>query len=497
MRRRWQLRLVAGHASGFSAQRRAGLTAVASGVLLAACGDGINVYATDGSAPAPAPAPAGSASTVRGAITGFRSVMVDGKEIADTAANVELQGDADLAGKGRSTDLAFGQHVEIDRDADGTAQAIHLRPDVVGVVAAIDAAAATLTVATVSVRTITDPAIAPPTFYSGYARFADIAVGDRVEVHGHRDPASGALAIVATRIEKRASGTPVLVTGPVAGLSTASRSFTLGALSVSYPGNVTLLPAGAALVNGSTVTVVANAGLSGNALAASAIRVRKAPSVATATQLSGLVAGFTAGSATITVGDATVDLSKATIAPQSASLANGRYAVVTGTFDPASGKLAASTVTFPGSSAEPIATLRGTITDFASASSLRVRGTLVDASKATFANGELADLADDVAVELTGDVAGDRIAAATIRVLTVADLAVVDLVGTVGSYDTGTRRLTIALPDRSTQVVTIADSTVFVPDGRSAGDLKAGAALRVRARPAGGVLTAEIVDLSA
>ncbi len=467
------------------------ITNVALCAALAACGG--NTGDTTGATGASSTT-ASSPALTKGTVTGFGSVIVDGERISDAGATVEVQGDAGLAAKGLATDVKLGQRVEVDRDADGKALTIHIAPELIGLVTAIDASAHTVTVNTIAIGTNTDAANGPVTTYDGYTQFSDIAVGDRVEVHGSATvEGSGKIAITATRIEQKPMTTAVVVTGPISDFSSTGKTFKLAGLTVTFGDATRLLPTGATLADGERVTVLAANGVNAGAIDATAIRVRKAPGTSETIRVAGLISGLVSGGTTLKIGDLAVDASKAKITPASGSLGNGQYAIAVGTVDTATGTLDATEVhVIRGLTTLPVE-LHGTITDFTSASAFKLRGVLVDASAAKIRGGVLADLADNVAVEVHGNVVDNVVEASTVDIQKVSDQDVADITGVVQKLDPTTKVLTLTLRNGAPFAVNLTDASVYMPNGKTIDSLTIGTLVRVHGHVVSGALTADLV----
>jgi hypothetical protein len=180
-------------------------------------------------------------SFASGPITGFGSVIVNAVHYDDGTATVR-----DGTGAARSRDdLRLGMTIDVRGDrivtdgtgtASSTARTIVFSSAIVGPVAASDVAGRTLLVlgqtVDVTARTVFAESLA-----GGQAA---IAVGSVVEVYGRFDPARS--RYVATRIDAAPAGTAFAVRGIVSALDDVARSFSLGALRISYAG-VASLPA--------------------------------------------------------------------------------------------------------------------------------------------------------------------------------------------------------------------------------------------------------------
>lgn len=230
---------------------------VAAGLALAACGGG------GGDSPAPsggnAP-PSGSpvqpsASTSSGAITKTAGTVTVNGVSFATDGSTVVRIDDNPKGV---DDLRDGMVVKLRGRDDGTrrtAERIEVENEVRGTVTAVDAAANPQTFTVGGLRVLVDEATA----YANLSPlgFAGIAVGGYVEVHGMRDAAGN---LRATRVEGQArnNANPAdELKGTVGALDTNANTFTLGTVTVNY-GSATFSPAGAteaSLANGIVVEV--------------------------------------------------------------------------------------------------------------------------------------------------------------------------------------------------------------------------------------------------
>jgi Domain of unknown function (DUF5666) len=457
---------------------------------LAACGGG-GGGGTTGSASTSA-MPAGNVtSVVQGTVTGFGSVVVDGDHLNEAGAAIDIQGLAGLANQsGLSTDVQLGQRVEVDLDPNGNALAIHIQPELIGTVSAIDATNQTITVNSVLVQTNTDATKGPVTVYAGYSKFSDIQANDRVEVHGVPSvDASGHLSVVATRIQQAPLSNAVLVTGTVSNLN--AMQFTLAGLNIDATG-ASILPAGAALANGERVTVHSNGPAVNGTLTADSVRVRKRTASATTLKIAGVVSAYDATAGTFVVGGTKVDATAAKVTPASRVIADDEYAIVVGSYDAASSTLKADTVRIHGPSTMEKVALAGTVTDFVDPSNFKVRGVLVDASGTgvKFNGGTASTLANNVFVVIQGDVGNGVVVASMVSFLPVPMSGVLDVVGLVSSYDSGTGTLTLDLRNGKTFTAMIATDATFLPAGKTAADLVQNAYVRLHGTTTNGTYTA-------
>ena len=258
------------------------LAGTSMAALLVACGGG-------GDAPAAAGGTATAESFASGPISGLGSVIVNGIRFEDSTARVENDEDDSVHA---SRDLKLGMMVEVQagRIDDSTARATALRirfgSELVGPVASIDSAAATLRVLdqTVEVRPNT-------VFEPGLAGFAAIAVGQVLEIHAQFDAASG--RYVATRIEREDSVTAFRLRGRIASLDTTATTFRIGDAVINY-GSVPVANLPPALANGQRVRVRLQTTQVNGQWVAISVRtgMRLADAIADA-RLRGLVTAFT------------------------------------------------------------------------------------------------------------------------------------------------------------------------------------------------------------
>lgn len=270
----------------------AGVVGAATG--LAACGGGGNPGVTgdvNGT---------GATTTkvfVRGAITGFGSVIVEGKRFDTNSALVEV----DELASATEAALRVGQIVEIRgrRDEDGNFAADRIRYDaeIRGPVMAVDLEAGTLTVAGQLVRIV-----GATVFESG--DLSSLAVDDPVEISGQ---VTGDGVLVASYVERETEARDETeITGRLAALDGAQRRFRVQSLEIDY--NTALVrPEGSTLANGQLVEVEGS--LSGNVLTATRVEIEDAPGErddderedGTEAEIDGVIAGFDAATSTFSI----------------------------------------------------------------------------------------------------------------------------------------------------------------------------------------------------
>ena len=495
------------------------ITSMAAAVLLlASCGGGsgdgpIGAFGTSapatstpvaatpvGTLPAPVAtqadtaAPIAAASTATGStagtVTGFGSVIVDGKRIDDNAATPQAEADDGLL---KNVELKLGHHVEVLHDDKLIASRILIAPEVRGPVSAVDLAAQTFTVLGQTVKINALAASGPVTIFEApYARLADIRNGDMIEVHAliQRDGSDGA-TLQATRIEQHAPGALGMVKGIVSELSTSGKAFKVGGLRVSLD-DAPVTPARSALENGAEVVVRVPANASGAVATASAVRVkdRKAAMSGHDVSLAGPIGQVDTARKTFVVDGVSVTADKAVLesGQKLDNLVAGQYVRVKGVLE--GGILSAATVALPANEQEPggEAELHGSITAFASNAIFKVRGIRVDASNAKIICQAPALLSENLQVGVKGHpLSSGMVIAAEVKCeAAVDDKSVVGRVGQVAKLDVDKQTLTLG-SGPTALTVTWTDGTVFVGlDASTLRDKK----LEVEGKLRGSVLTA-------
>lgn len=418
------------------------LPAVGLTLALAACGGGSEPSAT-GSAGTGAASPQAlapvtvAAQGATGTITGFGSVIVDGVTYGDANAVVKVETDAAQPTSATTADLKLGMQVELTASASGEASTVTVVSAVLGRVSAKTTDG--FTVAAQTVRVSTDPAV--PTVWDGVAGLAELATGDFVEVHGPRD--SGG-AILASRVERKdpSSSAAVRVSGAVADLDTAARTFSVGGLRVRWSDATRLAPSGVTLANGQSVAIWSNQAVSGGTLEARSVVVRRAPwNGGDALRVGGPIRELDFAARTFRLDTIRVDASSAAFDKGTAAdLANGRTVRVRGAF--VDGTLKATEVRYVREQGDALVMLNGTVGDYAGASSFKVRGVPVDASGTgvTFVDGTAQNLGNGVLVKIEGAVEGSVVRPSRVTFVTTANGQAHWWVGSVSGYDAATGR---------------------------------------------------------
>jgi hypothetical protein len=343
-----------------------------------------------------------------GTITGFGSVIVEGNSYDSAAATIQIDRNPTLPTAIGESSLRLGMRVELGFDASEKAQTVVTRPEVIGVIQT--RSGNTLTVAGQTVRSNAVPGV--DTVLEGVESIDELQVGDRIEVHGVREPATETL--VATRIERLDSaGTQVRITGTASNVAADQRSLVIGGLGVGLASNAVVLPSGVQLANGQRVTVWSASGLdAGGTLSAQAIRVDPEPTPGGASQplrTAGIVRQLATGQSSFVVGQRPVIYGADTrfIGGAASDLANGVAVRVRGTLQGA--QLVAAEIRLLRQASDSRVVIEGTVSNFVSLASLLVRDTRVDASGATivFSGGTAAQIQSGAVIRVEGSVVND------------------------------------------------------------------------------------------
>lgn len=463
------------------------LLAAALCSALVACGGGSGTDATG-----PSDTAAGALAT--GTVTGFGSVIVDGQRYDDSVAKVFVETDPSQAVEGVLTRVRLGMQVEVEAASGGdgdSARTIRIDATVVGRIAS--ATPTTIVVAGQTIVASTDPLA--PTFFEGANGIGDLAVGDRVEVHGQRD-ATG--VIVASRIERKDPRSAELtrVVGVISGLDPTARTFAIGGLVVAYGDATRVVPAATAIGEGRIVAVYTTRPLVGNRLDAEAIKVRRREvEVGRQLRIGGRIRMVDAAAPSFMLDGLLVDASAASFPfGNRGDLLTGVWVRVVGEF--ADGVVRARTVKLRKREDTDLAvSLYGTVRDFVSSADFKVRGVPIDASATDvrFVGGAAPDLADGRLVRIAGDVRGDKVLATSVVFVDAAPASTgvvverVRLGGIVSTLDGTTRRFGIAAT-----AVRFDDATVFVGGAQN---LRTGANVEVEGRVVGGELVAARIEI--
>ncbi|HXE47010.1 MAG TPA: DUF5666 domain-containing protein [Ramlibacter sp.] len=309
-------------AVGFT--RREGLIALIGGIAtLSGCGGGGGSSGLLGSIASVGSGGTGSFSS--GAITGFGSIIVNGVRFDDSKATIT----DDDGVSHNSGDLKLGMVVSVTGStvvvgttgSSATANTITFGSELRGPIDSIGSQSLVVLGQTVQIgtNTVFDNAIV--------GGLAGLSVGQTIEVDGFVDPAAN--TIQATRIERTGNTNEFKLQGVVQALNTTAKTFTIGALTISYAGIATTdLPA---LANGLLVRVrLATTPATGTRTATRIRAVAREVEERDEAELEGTVTAFTSTS-TFSVNGVAVDAGKASFPNGSAGLRLGARVEVEGT----------------------------------------------------------------------------------------------------------------------------------------------------------------------
>ncbi|SFM56272.1 DUF5666 domain-containing protein [Variovorax sp. OV329] len=338
-----------------------------------------------------------------GSVDGAGSIIVNGLRYDTRTAT----GSVEDAPNGLQLGMSAKVTGPVNTDfTQGVARWVESAADVRGPAASVNLARGTFVILGTTVTT--DEA----TVWADVSGLASIQAGQTLQVWG-LPGVPGVLR--ATRIEQRPVSSPIL-TGTVQNLDAGRRTFTLGQAVVDYS---RAMPDGMLdgrpLVNGTLVRVRADMSGPGNSLLAT--RVQWWYPVPTndngIAQLAGIVTDF-AGLGSLRVLGFPVDASAAKVtAGPNGAVGNGVKVEVGGAVS--GGVLRATKLKIrnvPGTGGPASFDLSGNVGAFRSASDFRVRGQPIDASAATFVNGQAAGLRNGVRVRVQGAQVVDGVLAA-------------------------------------------------------------------------------------
>lgn len=462
-----------------SRARLAACAATSVLLLLAACGGGGG--APESSQPAPVADQSPRPLAVTGTVTGFGSVIIDGVRYDDTGTTVKVDDGTDAGTSVPVSDLKLGMTVDAQVEA-GKLTNVTVRAAIAGAVGRVDLAASAFTIYGQTIKVATTGAT--PTLFEGVANLAGLLVGDVVEVHGSVDDSR---AIVASRVERRPRGAltgTVRIGGAVTALDSAARTFRFNDLTVDY-GDARVSPADLSLANGQFVVVFGDAAPIGGRFVARTVRIKAAQDGAPAA-FGGRITAF-ASLGDFTVSGMRVDARTATLTGGGAAdLAPGLSVAVEGRMS--GGVLVADKLRVIRQPIDALASLKGEVTDFLSLSNLRLRGTAVDASTASFVGGTAADLGNGAYVVVQGSVRGDVFRAERIEFLPPPAALPVRISGEMRDWSASARTFKLVA-----LTVRLGDGVVF--DGGTSDRLATGRRVSVVGVPdaAGVVVASRIV----
>ncbi len=484
------------HPFSVAATRRPGparwtlwLASAGAALVLAACGGGGSSTSDNGTV----------TGLSVGTVTGFGSIIVDGVRYDDRNVRVSVDTESGAPDDGGSTqvEIKLGQHVELTftgSESDSSANLVKVSAEIVGKVSAI---APDLVVAGQTVKVNADPALGPVTVFEGYASAADIAIGDRVEVHG---APTAAHTVQATRIERKPSlANWVRVAGNITGLATDGSSFKLGGLTVNVGSSTHIVPAKAVLAEGLRVVVWSNTPVVSDAVTATFIRVKHHQGTPIAdARVAGAISDCTPTcDASFKIDGISVDASAATfVNGGKADLTNGRWVELRGTLDATTNTLVATRVVFRKlERLHEEVKLRGAITDFVDLTSFKVRGVPVttDSSTAIGSSCASSPLADGSLVAISGSVSGFKVLAKAIECFVSPDGFILEGKGKVLTLDPATKSFTLDGALFSGLTLSWNDTTRFA-DGKTAADLAVGAELEINGVVSGAAVSVTRIE---
>lgn len=452
-----------------------------TGLLLAACGEGMTVSGGVGT---------GGTGITTGTVTGFGSLVIEGDSYNSATAEYLQGNDEDDAAPASALSVALGQQVQVLIDDQGNPTTVLVEPTLIGEASTVSDIG--MNVNGVTVRFNTDLRAGPRTYYAGLSGPSAVEAGMKVEVHGLYGVDGNGPYVQATRIAQLpATSTVTRITGVVTNLSLGAGTFQIGSTTILYNASTSLLPGGITLANGQLVNIWSPDAPSGGQMTAAAIRVRSLQGIAGQVVISGLVTAL--GSSQFSVSGIVVDASDPNLTAIVQSLKSGDYVVVSGRADAGTGRLVAASIR-TNSSLSTEVELKGTVTDFVNASKFLVRGAAVDASSATVDGGSLVNGAY---VEVHGHIQGNVVLASTVEVHPATpDGATVEYDGIVSDLVGDSFALT--LQDGTAYNVTLADSIGY--ENGTASQLVNGARIEIEATQTTTGLTAyaiEFKDLAA
>jgi hypothetical protein len=310
-------------------RRLSWLIAIASAtLLLIACGGGVVV----GSAGVGS---GGTGAAVRGPVSGFGSVFVNGVRFDDSGASVVID---DV--RRQSKDLRLGMMVEIDSNSD-----LSLATGIAKSITAFSYAKGPISSKSTDTLTVLGLTIAVPprTAFESVQDLAALQVNDVVEVHGISD-GKGGLKATYIKLDSYPDPDDVRLVGPVQNLNPTTRTFTLYGTTIQYHKSTV----SGGLANNVVVrvkgTLASTAPMTIEASRVRAVTVNSLSNQGEHVEIYGTVTDF-ASLENFKVGGLTVNAASAIqeIAPANGVLADGISVEVEGTID--NGVLLATKVT--------------------------------------------------------------------------------------------------------------------------------------------------------
>ncbi|MBO9651090.1 MAG: hypothetical protein J7605_21495 [Variovorax sp.] len=335
-----------------------------------------------------------------GSVDGAGSILVNGVRYNTDGATVVLD---DVPG------LQLGMTAKVTGPFDseltsGSAQRVESAIDLRGPVTSVNGGQGSFVILGTTVTT--DDA----TVWGDSSGIGNVSAGATLQVWG-LPSAPGTLR--ATRVEVRATGTPIL-SGVVQNLDVSARRFSIGGYVIDYgQAALTSGAGGLPLANGVLVRVRSNAIGAGQLVASSVQWWYPAPLAnGTALQIAGVVTDFS-GLGSLRVLGVPVNASSAKISggPER-SVGNGVKVVVGGVVS--GGVLQGNRLKIqnvPGTGGQPSFSLTGQISTFNSVADFRIKGQPINASgpNVVFVNGSASNLAAHVGISVEGNRVSDGV----------------------------------------------------------------------------------------
>lgn len=372
---------------------------------------------------------ASAAGEQYGSVSGLGSVIVEGALYEESTSTVrQLELDPASPQTITSTALRLGMQSRLAFDTRLVATSVLIQPTLLGAIERQQTDLIVVAGQTVRLSTVL------PVVLDGLTDLGDLAVGDRVEVHGYLDSNR---EIVATRIQRLdpAAAVQTRVTGIISAVTSGTR-VTVGDLTLELSAGTTTLPAGATPAPGQRIVAWAAAAPSGGRLTPKTVALNTAITGTDLLRAGGLVRGFDRAGGRFQVGALVVDFS-GTVAYTNGTatdLADGRIVRIRG--QASAGILRANEIAFIKASEDALGELTGTISDFASLSSFKVRAAAIDASASAviFRNGTAGNLANGALVKIEGRLVGGRLLASRVEFITTEDARALSFRGSVSDY---------------------------------------------------------------
>ena len=438
------------------------LLVLLSGLLIAACGEGMTVSGGVGT---------GGTGITMGTVTGFGSLVIEGDSYSSATAEYWEGDDVDEAVPASSLSVALGQQVQMLTDDQGNPTKVLVEPTLIGTASNVSDSG--MKVNGVTVRVNTNVLAGPVTYYAGLSGMNTVELGMKVEVHGLYGRDASGPYVLATRIAQLpAASTVTRITGVVSNLNPGAGTFRIGSTTILYNAATSQLPEGITLADGQLVNVWSPDVPIGGQLTAAVIRVRSLQGISGQAVVSGLITDL--GATQFKVSGIVIDASDPSLTTVVQSLQQGDYVVVSGQADAGTGKLIAASIRTTSSLSTEVE-LKGTVTDFVNSTSFLVRGVAVDASSATIDGGPLANGAY---VEIHGHIQGNVVAATSVEVhATTPEDATVEYDGIVSALVGSSFVLTLS--DGTAYNVTLSDNVGY--ENSTASQLVNGARIEVEA----------------